>query len=1507
MERKARIDRKKLYKSGKNWIVASTTVFMMAAGSNLITVQADDLNQEDTTAQSVAPLTAAADQSEPTSQSAEQPETDEISQTVSPTPAAIVPHYVQQAGNWFYMGSDGQFVKGLQTIDGSLQFFDEQGIQIKGSFETVDGSSYYFDSQSGNAVTGFKIINNDLHHFEADGKETVNNYATDKQGNIFYFDENGQMATGVKTIQGQSYYFDQDGYLRKGYSGVFDNQVLYFDKTTGALTNTNVSSIKEGLTAQNDDFTAHNAVYSAKSESFTNIDGYLTAEAWYRPADILDDGVNWRASRADEFRPILTTWWPDKQTEVNYLNFMKTQGFITNDQDFKIADDQLLLNHAAQSVQGEIEKKISQQGSTDWLKTLLQTFINQQPSWNGESEDPGSDHLQGGALTFVNSPLTPDSNSNFRLLNRTPTNQTGTPQYDTDASLGGFELLLANDVDNSNPVVQAEQLNWLYYLLNFGSITADDPDANFDGIRIDAVDNVDADLLQIAAAYFKDAFKSGSNDLTTNQHLSILEDWSHNDPEYMKAQGYPQLTMDDYMHTQLIWSLTKPDNIRGTMQRFMDYYLVNRANDSTDNEAVANYSFVRAHDSEVQTVIAQIISDLYPNSGSGLIPTTDQLNAAFEVYNADMKSDVKKYTQYNIPSAYAMLLTNKDTVPRVYYGDMYTDDGDYMANKSPYFDAISTLLKARVKYAAGGQSMAVDQNDILTSVRFGQNAMLASDSGDNQTRQEGIGVIVSNNSHLKLAENDQVVLHMGAAHKNQAFRALLLTTESGLENFDTDLQAPVKYTDANGDLIFTAAELAGYLNPEVSGYLSAWVPVGAADNQDARTTADSAASVDGSVYHSNAALDSNVIFEGFSNFQSIPTAEQHDNFTNVKITENAGLFKDWGITSFQLAPQYRSSSDSSFLDSIIQNGYAFTDRYDVGFDTPTKYGDVDDLRAAIKALHANNIQVMADWVPDQIYNLQNPEIITVNRTDSYGQLIAGSDLQNDLYLAYTNGGGQYQTKFGGAFLEKLQQLYPDLFTKTQISTGQTIDPSQKITEWSAKYFNGSNIQGRGAYYVLRDSGTDQYFKVVSNDENEAFLPKQLTNQPGETGFTQDDQGIIFFSTSGYQAKNAFVQGDDGNYYYFDNTGHMVTGPQTINGQHYLFFPNGVEAQNVFVQNDRGETYYYDQRGRQVANQYVTDTNGNSFRFDENGIMLANQLAQIDGHWQFFKSSGVEAKDAFILGSDGRMRYFESGNGNMAVNEFKGSENGRYYYFGADGLAVTGLQTINGRQLYFDDHGQQMKDAFYTNQSGQRFYFNALTGDLVKGDFIYTSASSSFTPDDNTAGSYQGDSHLWYYADSQGQIVTGFQTINGHLQYFDDISGQMITNRFMRRSDGNWIYLDENGEAVRGMRVINGLTNYFRDDFTQIKDGFAQDPNSGEKHYFNGTNGAMVTNDYFSPDKIHWYYADDSGQPVTGFQNINGQVQYFGQDGIQLKGGSQTDPVTQQTYYFDDKFGNGQII
>lgn len=1366
--------------------------------------------------------------------------------------------YIQKDGSWFYVKTDGQNAKGLTTIDNNVQYFDNNGVQIKGQLVTTNGHTYYFDKDSGNALTDVQKLGTRTVAFNQAGEEVTSSFYQAKNNQTYYFDELGNAVVGLKNIDGHNYYFDTLGQLKKGFSGVFAGHVMYFDQTTGQEVSATTSQIKEGLTSQNTDYTEHNAVHSKDSADFENIDGYLTASSWYRPKDILRNGQNWEASTAEDFRPILSVWWPDKKTQVNYLNYMSQLGLIDNNTGFSTTNDQTLLNQAGNYLQKAIETKIGLNKSTEWLKEAIDAFIVTQSQWNQSSEDPKNDHLQNGALSFVNSPLTPDTNSNFRLLNRTPTNQTGEQKYNLDNSKGGFELLLANDVDNSNPVVQAEQLNWLYYLMNFGSITAGDDSANFDGIRVDAVDNVDADLLQIAADYFKLAYGVDKSDSDANKHLSILEDWSHNDPLYVNDFGNNQLTMDDYAHTQLIWSLTKSSDIRGTMQRFMDYYMVDRSHDSTENTAIPNYSFVRAHDSEVQTVIAQIISDLHPDVENSLAPSAEQLAEAFKVYNKDQTLAEKQYTQYNIPSAYAMLLTNKDTVPRVYYGDLYTDDGQYMATKSPCFDAINTLLKARVQYVAGGQSMSVDKNDILTSVRYGKGAMTAEDVGTAETKTQGIGVIVSNNKDLHLAANDTVVLHMGEAHKNQAFRSLLQTTLDGLAYYGDD-DAPIKYTDNNGDLIFTSQNIYGVQNPQISGYLAVWVPVGAEQEQDARTDSDTTAHTDGKVFHSNAALDSQVIYEGFSNFQAFAT--NTDEYTNAVISQNGELFKQWGITSFQLAPQYRSSTDTSFLDSIIQNGYAFTDRYDLGYNTATKYGTVDQLRSAIKSLHANGIQAIADWVPDQIYNLPDKELATVTRTNSYGDDDTESDIDNALYVVQSRGGGQFQSQYGGAFLTELQSKYPSLFETKQISTGVAIDPSVHINEWSAKYFNGSNIQGKGDSYVLKDSGSNSYYKVTANNNGGIYLPSQLTNDLSETGFTHDDKGIIYYTLSGSRAQSTFVQDNNGNYYYFDNTGHLVTGLQQIKTHTYFFLPNGIELVQSFLQNEDGTTVYFDKKGHQVFSQYIVDQTGSAYYFDDLGIMVINGFTTIDGHKQYFDKNGMQVKDQFLKATDGKLYYLQAGNGNLAINRFASNSQGQWFYFDENGVAVKGLQIINGNQKYFYDDGHQSKGQFIT----------------VDGHLVYTDVAT-------------------------GNLVTGIQKINGVNYIFNNV-GILLSNEYYQLPDGKWSYADAKGQVVVGFIKVDGKLKYFDKNGEQVKGDVVVDPETGLNYYFESVNGSAVNNDYYYYQD-NWYYADNNYQIVKGFIALNGQLQHFDENtGVQTKN-DQAIIFSGKVYRFDN---NGHLV
>ncbi|GAJ26855.1 glucosyltransferase GtfG [Liquorilactobacillus sucicola DSM 21376 = JCM 15457] len=1006
--------------------------------------------------------------------------------------------YVDLKDTRFYVDSHGNKLKGLNKINGKLQYFDQiSGAQVKGEFAKVDGTTYYFDQISGNAVPYVLTEDNKISAYQSDGKPAKWGFFTAQNGDIYYFNEDGSYAAGLQTIDGIVYFFDEAGHLAKDTLETADGSTYYADAATGQVVKlipqripSRVSSAKAIAS-----FAAHNVAHSANKKSFEEIDGYLTADSWYRPKEILVDGQLWEKSGKADFRPLLMSWWPTKSIQADYINYMIEQGIVESKRKFTAKDSPRVLNNAVQNVQIALEKNLTITASANWLRQLIHSFIKTEAIWNKSSESVSSDglqSLQGGFLTYKNSRLTPKANSDYRILGYVPS-------YIKNNENKGSEFLLANDIDNSNPVVQAEELNWLHYLLNFGSITGNDAAANFDGIRVDAVDNVDADLLHIAAEYFKNAYHVDQSDQAANAHLSILEDWGSDDPQYIYDQGANQLTMDDYFVGQMNYSLENKPGTNDKMLRFLQWYLIDRANNSTENTAIPNYTFVRAHDSNSQDQIQAAVQAA--TGGEYGVFNWEQLQQGLELYYKDQTATNKQYNRHNMPSTYAMLLTNKDTIPRVYYGDMYLEGGQYMSAKTIYYDTIANLLRTRIKYVAGGQTMSVDHNDILTSIRFGKGALTADDHGTDETRTEGIGVIVSNNTDLKLSDDEQVVLQMGAAHRNQAYRAAVLTTESGIVNYTSDEGAPIVYTDDEGNLIFKNRDVVidglseantsvqGYANSQVTGYLAVWVPVGAATNQDARTSAAATPSTDGKIFHSNAALDSNVLFEGFSNFISYP--EIHDDNANVVIAKNVGLFKSLGFTSFELAPQYRSSGDKTFLDSTIDNGYAFTDRYDLGFGKPTKYGTVADLRNAIKTLHAVGIQAIADWVPDQIYNLPTKELVTVDRTDERGNLLADSKIHNRLYVANTIGGGKYQKLYGGAFLNLLETEYPDLFTAIQSSNGKAIDPSVRITSWSAKYFNGTNILGRGSDYVLRSPHSNYFYVGENSAVAQKFLPSTL--------------------------------------------------------------------------------------------------------------------------------------------------------------------------------------------------------------------------------------------------------------------------------------------------------------------------------------------------------------------------------------------------------------------------------
>lgn len=1300
----------------------------------------------------------------------------------------------------------------------------------------------------------------------------------------------------IKQVDGKYYYVKEDGSYKTNFAVSVNGQLLYFGKD-GALTSTSTHSFTPGTTNLVDSFSSHNRAYDSKKESFELVDGYLTPNSWYRPVTILENGEKWRVSTEKDFRPLLMAWWPDVDTQVAYLNTF-SKHFNLN-ATYSTSQSQSELNAAAKTIQIKIEQEISAKQSTEWLRQAISSFVKEQEQWSVATENyTQADHLQGGALLYVNNDKTPWANSDYRLLNRTPSNQDGSLNG-TGRYLGGYEFLLANDVDNSNPVVQAEQLNQIHYLVNWGSIVMGDKDANFDGIRVDAVDNVDADLLQVYTNYFRAAFGVDKSEANALAHISILEAWDLNDNAYNQKHDGAALAMDNNLRYAIMGALYGSGS---SLKDLITSSLTDRTNNSKYGDTQANYIFARAHDNLVQDIIRDIVQKEINPKSDGYTMTDAELKRAFEIYNEDIKKAEKRYTINNIPAAYALILQNMEQVTRVYYGDLYTDNGQYMANKSPYYDAITTLLKNRMKYVSGGQSMKVDTfngKEILSSVRYGKDIMTADQTtGVAETsKHSGMLTLIANNQDFSLGDGTLKV-NMGKLHANQAYRPLLLGTDKGIVTYENDAAAAgkIKYTDAEGNLSFSGDEIKGYRTVDMRGYLGVWVPVGAPDNQDIRVKG-SDKKLD-KTFSATEALDSQVIYEGFSNFQDF--VEKDSQYTNKLIAENAELFKSWGITSFEMAPQFVSADDRTFLDSVIQNGYAFTDRYDLAMSKNNKYGSKEDLRDALKALHKQGIQAIADWVPDQLYQLPGQEVVTATRANSYGTPKANAYINNTLYVANSKSSGKdFQAQYGGEFLDELQKKYPQLFEDVMISTGKKIDPSVKIKQWSAKYMNGTNILGRGNRYVLSNDATGRYYQVTDNG---IFLPKPLTDQGGKTGFYYDGKGMAYFDNSGFQAKNAFIK-YAGNYYYFDKEGYMLTGRQDIDGKTYFFLPNGIQLRDSIYQQD-GKYYYFGSFGEQYKDGYFvfdvpkegTSETEAKFRYFSSTGEMAVGLTYAGGGLQYFDENGFQAKGTKYVTPDGKLYFFDKNSGNAYTNrwaeidgiwyefndqgyaqakkgEFYTTDGSTWFYRDAAGKNVTGALTLDGHEYYFRANGAQVKGDFVT-ENGKISYYTVDNGYKVKDKFFEVNGK-------------------WYHADKDGNLATGRQTID-HLNYYFNADGSQVKSDFFTLDGGKtWYYAKDNGEIVTGAYSVGGKNYYFKEDGSQVKGDFVKNAD-GSLSYYDKDSGERLNNRFLTTGNNVWYYFKD-GKAVTGRQNIDGKEYYFDKLGRQVKGSPISTPKGVEYY------------
>lgn len=242
---------------------------------------------------------------------------------------------------------------------------------------------------------------------------------------------------------------------------------------------------------------------------------------------------------------------------------------------------------------------------------------------------------------------------------------------------------------------------------------------------------------------------------------------------------------------------------------------------------------------------------------------------------------------------------------------------------------------------------------------------------------------------------------------------------------------------------------------------------------------------------------------------------------------------------------------------------------------------------------------------------------------------------------------------------------------------------------------------------------------------------------------------------------------------------------------------------------------------------------------------------------YFDNDG-SMQTGLVRCEDGNLRYFDPETGVMVTNQWYNDYEAVWYYFGADGTAVSNWQLIGGDWYYFypENHdmayGRVQIDGknYFLNTPGAnadgRMQHSGWIYDSIYGKWLYaTSSGELLTGWHNIGGTWYyfneygvmltgwiNDSGTWYYANASGAMATGWLNIGGAWFYLDG-SGAMVANGW-RSLGGSWYWFDDSGAMATGWRQVGGAWYYFSGSGAMAHDAWVGD-------YYLQSSGAMATN------------------------------------------------------------------
>jgi len=441
------------------------------------------------------------------------------------------------------------------------------------------------------------------------------------------------------------------------------------------------------------------------------------------------------------------------------------------------------------------------------------------------------------------------------------------------------------------------------------------------------------------------------------------------------------------------------------------------------------------------------------------------------------------------------------------------------------------------------------------------------------------------------------------------------------------------------------------------------------------------------------------------------------------------------------------------------------------------------------------------------------------------------------------------------------------------------------------------------------------------------------------GWTQEEGTWVYYDSDGYMETDTWKKSGN-NWYFLDEDGYLAT-DQIIEHDDNYYYVNEYGAMVTnnwhevdsadYDEDDAPDTYWYYLGSNGKA--YTAPSSGNtsfktigggSYAFDSEGKMLFG--------WVNEDSERVTGDDAW---KDGLYYCGKSSDGSRADtawrlvevvdddNEDDDFDGNYWFYFSSNGKKNSDTtKTVNGKKYRFDENGAAVSGWYVkanatsseapTPSSSYIFYNGADECFMAKGWF------KTVPGEEIDEDGYDDGEACWFYADSDGEIVTSqIKKINGQRYAFDE-NGEMLDGLYEMTLDSSnniesYTEIDSEdefpaadattevfyfGSSSKEGAMVTGKTTIEIDDedytynfhksgsskgsgYNKIYDSciyiqgrmlkadydakyevVTYDNGEGEKDYLIGTSGKLVKNKTNIKDGDEKYYVTDSDGVVT---------------------------------------------